>query len=136
MSKFYFSKQSLKNLEGVDERLVKVAKKALEITKVDFSVVEGVRSAERQFKLYKKGLTELDGYKRKSAHQLGKAIDIVPYVKEKGGKLWKLKGNEREWLEVGRAMLRSARLLNIDIEWGLTYNIGDGYDLPHFQLKD
>ncbi len=135
MSNFKLSKTSLKRLEGVDEKLVKVVKRAIQETKVDFAVAEGLRSAERQNELYKKGYTELDGYKRKSAHQLGKAVDLVPYVKEKGGALWKLEGNEKEWLEIGRAMLRSARLLGVNLEWGLTYNLKRGVDAPHFQLK-
>ena len=135
MSDFKFSQTSLKRLEGVDEKLVKVVKRAIKETNVDFAVAEGLRSAERQNELYKKGYTELDGYNKKSAHQLGLAVDIVPYVKEKGGALWKLKGNEAEWLEVGRAMLRSARLLGVDLEWGITYNLKRGVDAPHFQLK-
>ena len=136
MSKFKLSHTSLKRLEGVDERLVKVVKKAIQETNVDFAVAEGLRSAERQHELYLKGYTEIDGYEKKSAHQLGKAVDIVPYVKEKGGALWELEGNEKEWLEVGRAMLRSARLLGVNLEWGLTYNLPRGVDTPHFQLKD
>jgi len=135
MSNFKLSKTSLKRLEGVDEKLVEVVKRAIKETKVDFAVAEGLRSAERQNELYKKGYTELDGYERKSAHQLGKAVDIVPYVKEKGGALWKIEGNEKEWLEIGRVMLRSARLLGVDLEWGLTYNLKKGVDAPHFQLK-
>ncbi len=135
MSNFKLSKTSLKRLEGVDERLVEVVKRAIQETKVDFAVAEGLRSAERQNELYKKGYTELDGYNKKSAHQLGKAVDIVPYVKEKSGALWDLEGNEKEWLEIGRAMLRAARLLGVNLEWGLTYNLKRGVDAPHFQIK-
>ena len=136
MNNFKFSKTSLNRLNGVDDRLKEIVKKALEESEVDFSIAEGLRSAERQNELYKKGYSELDGYKYKSAHQLGLAVDIVPYVKEKGGALWKLKGNEVEWLELGRAMLRSARLLKHNLEWGLTYNLKKGVDTPHFQLSD
>lgn len=136
MSEFKFSETSLNRLNGVDERLKEIVKKALEESEVDFSIAEGLRSAERQNELYKKGYSELDGYKHKSAHQLGLAVDIVPYVKGKGGALWKLKGNEAEWLELGRAMLRSARLLKHNLEWGLTYNLKKGVDTPHFQLSD
>ncbi len=136
MSEFKLSKASLKRLEGVDERLVRIVKRAIKETKVDFAVAEGFRTAERQNELYRQGFSELDGYERKSAHQLGLGADIVPYVKKKGGALWELKGNEKEWLEVGRAMLRAARLEGVCLEWGLTYNIGSGYDLPHFEIKN
>ena len=133
MSKYKLGKTSLERLTGVDKALQKIVEKAIEETNQDFSVVEGLRSAERQNELFKKGYTEIDGYNLKSSHQLGLAIDIAPY---KDGKLlWGLKGNEAEWLEVGRAMLRSARILGYNLEWGITYNLPKGIDLPHFQLK-
>jgi len=131
---FYLSKTSLKRLENIDKRLVKIVKNAIKETQVDFFVVEGFRTAERQNELFKKGLSELDGYNKKSAHQLGLAVDVCPL--RNGQPLWKLEGNEKEWLEIGRAMLRSARLLGVCLEWGLTYKIGDGYDLPHFEIKE
>ena len=45
---FILSRRSLKNLEGVHEDLVMVVQRALEITEVDFTVIEGVRSHEKQ----------------------------------------------------------------------------------------
>ena len=131
---FYLSKTSLKRLENVDERLVEVVKQAIKETKVDFFVVSGYRTAEEQNELYKKGLSECDGYKNKSTHQLHLAVDICPL--RNGQPLWKLEGNEKEWLEVGRAMLRSARLLGVCLEWGLTYNISNTYDIGHFQINE
>ena len=131
---FYLSKTSLKRLDGVDERLVEVVKKAIEITKVDFSVVSGYRTAEEQNKLYLEGKSECDGYKNKSKHQEGLAVDVAPY--KEGKLLWDMEAHAYEWLEVGRAMLRSARLLGVDLTWGLTFNIGEGYDLPHFEIKE
>jgi len=129
---YRFGKTSLSRLVGVDNKLVEVAKTAINISKQDFTIVEGLRTPERQLELYEKGMSELDGYKNISSHQLGEAIDIAPY---KDGKLlWSLT-NSREWLEIGRAMLRAARLHDVDIEWGIGYNIGTGYDAPHFQLK-
>ncbi|MBA7613773.1 hypothetical protein ES703_21029 [subsurface metagenome] len=44
------------------------------------------RSAQEQNRLYKKGLSKLDGYKKKSQHQFGKAIDI--YLVRKGKISW------------------------------------------------
>jgi peptidoglycan L-alanyl-D-glutamate endopeptidase CwlK len=133
---FYLSKKSLSKLEGVDERLQKIVKEAIKETKVDFAVVSGYRTAEKQNELYKKGYSELDGYTKKSAHQLGKAVDIVPY---KDGKLcWNIKKCPREWLEIGRVMLRQARKQGVCLEWGLTYNLGNNttYDPAHFEIKE
>ena len=45
---FRLSKRSEGRLDGVDEKLVAVVKRAIELTKVDFGVTEGVRSVETQ----------------------------------------------------------------------------------------
>lgn len=44
---------SLSKLEGVHPDLVKVVKKAIELTECDFTVTEGLRSKERQAQLLK-----------------------------------------------------------------------------------
>ena len=45
---FALSQRSLSRLEGVDERLVVIVKKAIDVTRVDFGVTEGLRSIETQ----------------------------------------------------------------------------------------
>ncbi len=42
MSKFVLSKQSEEKLEGVHPLLVKCVRRALQLSKVDFKVIEGV----------------------------------------------------------------------------------------------
>lgn len=44
MGKFHFSKRSLKNLEGVHPDLIKVMTQSLEISPIDFAILEGLRS--------------------------------------------------------------------------------------------
>ena len=44
--------RSLARLEGVEPRLVRVVKLAIEITVQDFAVIEGRRTKERQAELY------------------------------------------------------------------------------------
>ncbi|HHS2762346.1 TPA: M15 family metallopeptidase, partial [Providencia alcalifaciens] len=48
MSNFKFSQRSENNLKGVNPDLVKVIRRTLEITPVDFIVIEGLRTHERQ----------------------------------------------------------------------------------------
>ena len=57
MSKFTFGQRSLDRLNGVNTRLVSVVHRALELSTVDFTVVEGVRSRARQAQLYAQGRT-------------------------------------------------------------------------------
>ena len=90
---FYLSKRCLKNLEGVHPDLVKVVKWAIKQSPHDFTVVEGVRTVERQQSLYAIGrdgkggaiATNCDGVNKKSNHQpkddgFGYAVDIYPFV--------------------------------------------------------
>ena len=57
---FKLGKRSLSRLEGVDERLVAVVKYAIGISKTDFTVLEGLRSIERQRELVKKGNSQAE----------------------------------------------------------------------------
>ena len=45
---FKLSQRSLGKLEGVDERMVAVVKYAIGETKVDFGVIQGLRTMEEQ----------------------------------------------------------------------------------------
>ena len=49
---FRLSKRSIKRLEGVDEQLVACVHRAIQVTKIDFGVTEGLRSARRQKQLF------------------------------------------------------------------------------------
>lgn len=123
---FRLSKRSEQNLDGVHPDLVAVVRKALTLTFVDFMVVEGVRTPERQRELKKKGasqtlnslhLPQKDGY----AH----AVDLAAWV---GGVRW-------DWPlyhKIADAMKLASAELNIPIEWGGDWStFKDG---PHFQL--
>jgi peptidoglycan L-alanyl-D-glutamate endopeptidase CwlK len=73
---FKFGRESEKILESVDGRLGLLARCVLEISPVDFSLVEGLRTISRQRELYNSGRSRtLD-----SKHLSGRAIDIVPFL--------------------------------------------------------
>lgn len=125
---FSLSQRSLDKLKGVHPDLVKVAKRAIELTEVDFGVTAGPRTIEQQKVFVRSGasktmnsrhLIQHDGY----AH----AFDVAAYV---NGKL--------EWspfslyTDIARAMKMAAEELQIPIEWGGDWKtFKDG---PHFQL--
>lgn len=87
---------SRKNLERITPPLKRIVEEAIKITKQDFTVYAGARTAEEQNALYKQGRTTAgdivtfkDGYKNKSNHQIwadgfGRAVDLVPYVAGRG----------------------------------------------------
>ncbi|HEN3491641.1 TPA: M15 family peptidase, partial [Yersinia enterocolitica] len=58
MTNYRFSTRSENNLKGVNANLVKVVRRALEISTVDFGVIEGVRTVERQKELVTTGKSQ------------------------------------------------------------------------------
>lgn len=73
---FKFGAGSLKKLEGVDKRLVEVLKEAISISPIDFTVVEGLRTLERQKELVKEGKSKT----LNSKHIDGLAVDICACI--------------------------------------------------------
>jgi len=126
---FYLSDRSLRHMEGVDEILIRVAKRAIQITKIDFGIPEsgGLRTAEQQHNLYLKGVSKADGYNNKSYHQSGRALDFYAYADGKA--TW----DEGLMAQVACAFFQAAIELNIRIEWGGLFR--SIKDMPHIQLK-
>ncbi|MCX2590148.1 M15 family metallopeptidase, partial [Proteus penneri] len=76
MSKFRLSRRSEENLRGVHPDLVKVVHRALEITDIDFMVIEGKRNEARQRQLVASGKSQT----MNSRHLTGHAVDCAPLV--------------------------------------------------------
>ena len=72
---YKLSNRSLERLEGVDDKLIALAKYAIGITKVDFGIphLGGLRTMEQQRELVNKGASQT----MKSKHLEGIAIDTV-----------------------------------------------------------
>lgn len=127
---FALSKKSKDNMKGVDPRLIKIAEMAITITRVDFGIPAdgGIRSAERQNELFKKGLSKLECFKKKSEHQSGKALDFYAFVNGKAS--W-----EPEHLSmVACSFLQSASVLGYKLNCGGLWK--SFVDMPHVQLMD
>lgn len=120
-SKFILGQRSKRNLEGVHPDLAAVVVRALELSPVDFTVIEGLRTPERQSELMRDGFTRT----LKSRHIVGQAVDIVPLPVD-----WK---NPAPFKLVADAMKQAAKELGVKITWG-----GDWVsfkDLPHYQIE-
>ncbi len=55
---YNLSSRSKSRLEGVEEDLVKVVERAIELTEVDFGVIQGLRTKEEQEALVAKGASK------------------------------------------------------------------------------
>lgn len=142
-SGFVLGERSLNNLKGVNDNLVKVVKRAIEISTVDFRVIEGVRTKARQAELVRKGASKT----MNSRHLTGHAVDIVPIVDGK------VSWDFNHYYPLAKAMAQAATELGVKVRWGgawsvitgksgtpqewvKAYRAGGGrfLDGPHFEL--
>ncbi|MGE9547639.1 M15 family metallopeptidase [Snodgrassella sp. CS2] len=142
---YKLSKRSLTNLQGVNTNLVKVVQRAIEITKQDFMVTEGLRSREQCCINYGKGRTAQQctqkGVPAKyaqpniskatwlnnpfaSKHSQGCAVDLVPYPVD-----W---NDLAKFRLIAEAMKQAAKELNVSIIWGGDWQKTKDY--PHFEV--
>ena len=112
---FRLSERSLGRLKGVDPRLQACVKRAIEISKVDFGVVEGLRTLETQKKYVAQGKSQT----LKSKHIDGKAVDLVAYVD--GNVSWELNLYD----DIADATKKAATELGLPLRWGAAWNVPD-----------
>ena len=119
---YRLGRRSVRTLSGVHPDLVRVVKRAIKLTTVDFTVLEGVRSKRRQRILYNKGASRI----LNSRHLTGHAVDLGAWVL--GGVRW-------DWplyYQIADAMKEAAKVEGVPIQWGGDWRtFKDG---PHFQL--
>ena len=109
-------------MNGVKDPLVNVVKRAIQISEIDFKVLEGVRTLERQQELLARKVTQT----LKSKHLTGDAVDLGAL---KGGEItW----DKASYVTVSKAMKQAAKELNVNIRWGGDFKTF--FDGPHFEL--
>ena len=112
---FELSSRSLNKLEGVEDNLVAVVTNAIELTKVDFGVICGMRTQEEQQELVDKGASQT----MKSLHLEGRAVDLMAYVGSRGS--WELNMYD----DIADAIKEASQNLDVGIRWGGAWTIPD-----------
>jgi len=112
---YQLSQRSLDKLEGVDERLIKIVCRAIEVTDIDFGVIQGLRTEEEQRALVEKGASQT----MKSKHLEGRAVDLMAYVAGKG--CWELNVYDN----IADAVKQVAIEEDVQVRWGAAWNIPD-----------
>jgi peptidoglycan L-alanyl-D-glutamate endopeptidase CwlK len=114
--------RSKQRLEGVHPDLVRVVERAIALTPLDFTVLEGLRTLERQRQLKAQGATRT----LNSRHLTGHAVDLAPFL---GGQVrwdWPL------YHRLAKTVKQAAAELGVPLEWGGDWrSFKDG---PHWQL--
>jgi peptidoglycan L-alanyl-D-glutamate endopeptidase CwlK len=119
---FSLGPRSKMRLKGVHPDLVKLVERAIQVSDVDFTVLEGLRSIDRQRELVKAGASQT----LKSRHLTGHAVDLGAWVDNQVDWSWPL------YSKINLAMLAASIELQIPIEWGGNWKtFKDG---PHWQL--
>ena len=115
---YKLSGRSLNKLEGVHPTMVDTVKRAIQLSKVDFGVIYGVRSLAEQKRLYEakrsqtmksKHLVQEDGYSH--------AVDLMAYD-----------GSDPSWDivmydDIADAMKAAAKETGAKIRWGAAWTI-------------
>ena len=119
---FKLGKKSIERLQGVHPDLVRVVERAIDLTPVDFTVLEGLRSPERQQTLVASGASQT----LNSRHITGHAVDLGAWVDNQVDLSWPL------YTKISNAMKAAASELGVSIVWGGDWRtFKDG---PHFEL--
>ena len=117
---FKLSNRSLEKLEGVNPVLVDTVKRAIQLSKVDFGVIYGVRSLAEQEKLYKAGRSQT----MKSRHLIqddgtSHAVDLMAY--DGSNPSWDIVMYD----DIADAMKAAAKKTGAKICWGAAWQIDD-----------
>lgn len=121
------SPRSIARLENAHPDLVKVVTRAAAISNLDFTVLETLRTIERQKQLVAKGASST----MKSRHLPGpdgksRAVDLAPMIDGEVSWDWPL------YHRLADAVKQAAKEVGVPIEWGGDWTtFKDG---PHWQL--
>jgi peptidoglycan L-alanyl-D-glutamate endopeptidase CwlK len=114
--------RSKQRLKGVHPDLVRVVERAIEISVVDFTVLEGLRTPERQKILVETGASQT----LNSRHITGHAVDLGAWIDDEVRWDWPL------YHKIATTMKTAAKELETKIVCGADWKrFPDG---PHFEL--
>lgn len=126
---YKLSNRSLRRLQGIHPDLKRVVKRAIKLTEVDFTVLEGLRTLRRQRLLVEKGASRT----MRSRHLTGHAVDLGAYVAGQVRWDWPL------YYKIADAMKLAAKKEGVNIEWGgdwKSFKDGPHYQLPRDEYTD
>ena len=141
---FYFGKTSKERLETCHDDLKIICNQAIKY--INFSILEGHRSLEKQQEYYRQGKSKLDGIILKSKHQAypSLAVDIAPYpidFKQEAKSKARFYFLAGIMFAVTQELLAQKKITH-KLRWGGDWNGNVEFhdqtfdDLPHFELVE
>lgn len=140
---YKFGNKSMTQLVTCHEDIYNICHKV--IGYIDFSVMEGSRTTERQTQLFQAGASKLDGITQRSKHQvigngLSLAVDIAPYPVDWGDarRFFHLAG----YIFMASDWLYHEGVITHKLRWGGDWDNDGNFkdqsfnDYPHFELID
>ena len=112
---YKLSTKSQERLMGVEPELKEVVYEAIKVTKIDFGVIEGLRTEEKQKQLVESGASQT----MKSKHLEGRAVDLMAYIGGRGS--WELNVYD----EIADAMKEAAVKVDVAVRWGAAWTVTD-----------
>ena len=112
---YKLSTKSQERLMGVEPELKEVVYEAIKITKIDFGVIEGLRTEEKQKQLVESGASQT----MKSKHLEGRAVALMAYIGGRGS--WELNVYD----EIADAMKEAAIKVDVAVRWGAAWTVTD-----------
>ena len=135
--KYSFGKKSELSLSNCDFILQNILRQSLALDIMDFAVIEGYRTNEKQHEYFIEGKSKIDAGNPTAKHNQkpSKAVDVVPYIN--GEMSW----NKLHCCVLAGIILAVAANLGYKIRWGGNWDM-DGepitdqnfQDLVHFEL--
>ena len=112
---YKLSTRSQERLMGIEPELKEVVYEAIKVTKIDFGVIEGLRTEEKQKQLVESGASQT----MKSKHLEGRAVDLMAYIGGRGS--WELNVYD----EIADAMKEAAVKVEVAVRWGAAWTVTD-----------
>ena len=112
---YKLSTRSQERLMGVEPELKEVVYEAIKVTKIDFGVIEGLLTEEKQKQLVESGASQT----MKSKHLEGRAVDLMAYIGGRGS--WELNVYD----EIADAMKEAAVKVDVAVRWGAAWTVTD-----------
>ena len=112
---YKLSTKSQERLIGVEPELKEIVYEAIKVTKIDFGVIEGLRTEEKQKQLVESGASQT----MKSKHLDGRAVDLMAYIGVRGS--WELNVYD----EIADAMKEAAVKVDVAVRWGAAWTVTD-----------